>query len=103
MSARSLMVNEGFLQELENRIKEIRRTGGELVKAMGNAKAPFAEGMTLVVEYSDSVQVLQEVGKQLFGAFDLVDPEDNELQRREEEDDEEGDEEDDEDDEEEPS
>ena len=107
MSARTLMVNEGLLQEMEQRIAEVREKGSELVKAMGG-KMPFPTGMQLVAEYSEAVDVLQEFGKQLFGAIDLCDPEDNELCRREEEDDEDEEEngedgEDGEDDEEEPS
>ena len=101
MSAKSLMVNEGMLQELETRIIEIRKMGGELVKAMSNPKAAFSEGVGLLGQYADSLEVLREVSKMIFEPYDLVDPEDNELQRREEEDeeDDEGEDEDDEDEE----
>lgn len=95
MSARTLMVNEGILQELEKRIGELRRLGGELVKAMNGSKVAFSDGMNLLVEYSGSLQVLQEFSKQVFSGFDLCDPEDNELQSREEEDEEDGDDEED--------
>ena len=105
MSARTLMVNEGYLQELEKRIAEIREKGGGLVTSMNGSKVSFPDGMNLLVEYTSAVDVLREVGKQLFDAIDLCDPEDNELLSREEdeeeeegEDDEEG-EEDDEDEE----
>lgn len=88
MSAKTLMVNEGMLAELENRIAEIRRIGGELVRAMNGDKVPFPDGMHLLVDYSGSVEVLQEIAGALFAAVDLCDPEDNELLRREEEEDE---------------
>lgn len=97
MSARTLMVNEGMLVELETRIAEIRKTGGELVRAMNGEKVPFPDGMHLLVDYSGSVEVLQEVARALFAAVDLCDPEDNELLRREEEEEEGEDPEDDED------
>ena len=89
MSARTLMVNEGYLQELEKRIAEIREKGGGLVTSMNGSKVSFPDGMNLLVEYTSAVEVLREVGKQLFDAIDLCDPEDNELLRREEEDEEE--------------
>ena len=102
------MVNEGYLQELEKRIAEIREKGGGLVTSMNGSKVSFPDGMNLLVEYTSAVEVLREVGKQLFDAIDLCDPEDNELLSREEdeeeeegEDDEEGEEDDE--DEEEPS
>jgi len=82
MSAKTLMVNEGMLQELEKRIGEIRSKGSDLVRAM-LGKATFADGVVLANDYTTAVEVLQEVGKQLFGAMDLVDPEDNELLSRE--------------------
>ncbi len=95
MSAKTLMVNEGLLQELEKRIAEIRQKGSELVKAM-DGKMPFSTGIELVAEYSMAVEVLQEFSKQLFDAMDLCDPEDNELCRREEEEEEGGEDEDEE-------
>ena len=89
MSARTLMVNEGYLQELEKRIAEIREKGGGLVTSMNGSKVSFPDGMNLLVEYTSAVEVLREVGKQLFEAIDLCDPEDNELCSREEDEEEE--------------
>ena len=101
MSARTLMVNEGYLQEMEKRIAEVREKGAGLVKAMGGdragSKTSFPDGMNVMVEYTAAVEVLREVAKELFDPIDLCDPEDNELLRREEEEDEEeGEDEDDE-------
>ncbi len=104
MSARTLMVNEGFLQEMEKRIEEIREKGGELVKAMASGKTiSFPDGMNLLVEYTSAVEIFRDLAGQIFDAVDLCDPEDNELLRREEEDEEDEEEDEDLEDEEEPS
>lgn len=103
MSAKTLLVNEGLLQEIESRVGEIRAAGKAIVQK--REKMGFVEGLALLQDYDESVSILQDVAKQLFAAVDVQDPDDGELQRREEEDeeeseDEEGDEdEDDEDDE----
>lgn len=103
MSAKTLMVNEGILQELESRIAGVRQMGSTLLKMHADGKSGFAAGLVLVREYDESAQVLQEMAGLVFCAMDLCDPEDEELARRDEEDeeeeeseDEEGDEEDDE-------
>ncbi len=95
-----MMVNEGYLQELEKRIAEIREKGGGLVTAMNGSNVSFPDGMDVMVEYTSAVEVLREVGGQLFDAIDLCDPEDNELLSREEDEEEEEGEEEDEDEEE---
>lgn len=93
MSARTLMVNEGLLQEMEQRIRDVREKGSGLVKAMGSQEH-FSAGMNLYIEYCQSLEILLDVGKQLFAAIDLCDPEDNELLSREQEDEEQEEEED---------
>jgi hypothetical protein len=98
MSAKTAMVNEGLLQEIETRVKTIRGLQNQLVRRRDDPKLSYSEGIEWMSEYDSAVQVLQEVGKQLFSSFDLQDPEDNELERREEED-EEGEDEGDEDEE----
>lgn len=95
MSAKTLMVLEGLLQEIETRITEIRSAGKALVQR--REKLSFVEGLTLLQDYDESVSILQDVAKQLFAAVDVQDPEDGELQRREEEDEEEAEDEDEED------
>ena len=97
MSAKTLMVNEGILQGIEERIAVIRELGTALVKGFADPKYSFGEGLDRASQYGDAMEVLQELSQQLFHVVDLCDPEDGELARRDEEDEDEDEAEDDED------
>lgn len=100
MSAKTLMVNEGLLQEIESRVQTLRELGGVLIQRFADPKFSYAEGTSREAEYEEALLVLREMSGQIFSAGDLVDPEDNELESREEEtEDEESEEEGDEEDE----